>query len=176
MADVFGLESAKVRADEAVRSDTLLHYKDQMKTRDAQRLLALDEEAFGQTVLALDADLALVETRWDWRAPDPAGPHPPPGEYHTLLVPTLGGVHENSLSVFARVVLESFVRPRPVADAVAEVTGQFDPVSPEQAAQISRTVTGQVRQAVRSGFLLDPAGHPLNERTEEMAPAAAFPA
>ncbi len=173
VADAFRLESAKVRADEAIPSDTLLHYKDQLKTRDAERLLALGEEAFGQTVLALDADLALVETRWDWQAPDPAGPDVPPGEYHTLLVPTLGGVYENKLSVFARVVLESFVRPRPVADAVAEVTGQFDPASPEQAAQISRTVTGQVRQAVRSGFLLDPAEHPLDERAAEMAPAAA---
>ncbi|MBC7920340.1 MAG: hypothetical protein H7Z75_04550 [Ferruginibacter sp.] len=162
LKDIAGLEFTKWKLENAILSDTLLQYKADEKGKDAPHLLDLEESAFGQLELLLDKDMLLYQTRWDWQERNASAWLAPPDEYCYLLTPAAGGpVQERRLTAFSYRVLAGFDTPQSTARAAAAMMSEFE-VPPEKMNQLQALIFEQVRQAVKSGILLNPKQHLLN--------------
>lgn len=162
--DALRFEKHQSDLDDAVRSDTLLLFKGRRKADEYARHRRSGTALAGVS-LVVDHDVRVVETGWDWTGGDPAGwsanLDAPEEQCFALLYPTAKGVEGVPIALFTRVLLDLFATPQTVATAVAAM---LEELGPEAGARAEATdlIEAQIDQLWRRGFLLDPAGHPLN--------------
>ena len=162
--DALRFEKHQSDLDDAVRSDTLLLFKEVRKADEYARHRR-SGTAFSEVSLVVDHDVRVVETGWDWSGDDPAGwsenLDAPAEQRFVLLSPTAEGVRAVPITLFTHVLLDLFATPQTVGAAVTAMLEELQPEADGSPAEAARLIEAQIDQLWRRGFLLEPAKHPL---------------
>lgn len=165
LAELWQLENKKLEMNTGIISDALWYYKSQAIARRAAILEAMPDKELVDIRLTLDPDIELMTLilpgslqqpdTWLRALPQQIQP------CYLLLTPSLDMTREQPLSDFTKTVLSVFREEVKVDQAIALVLLHLEGLSDQQIPEVWQLIMSQVRQAIRSGILLEPDKHPL---------------
>lgn len=171
LKDAFLFENAKVLANESVKSDSLLNYKEKAKIEDKTRLLKLIQSYTMSINLVLDSDIIIYESRWNWSSTSLSISQylaNEPGSFKTLIIPSYYGVRTLTLSEFSALLCEHFLSPKTLGSTLSEITELLGTENKVDFDETHRIIILQVEELVKSNILLDPAHHINRERPQQV--------
>lgn len=172
VADILTLECEKYRIEQNIISSSLLNIKTIIQTERTVNLLkGLGDQDILQLNLAIEPDVRILLTGWDWNPNRESGCVDNLNiekDVYTVLLKADADVKvlEDHLSSFSYAVLVAFQKNSLVPDAVQAVISNFEPASTEQEKSIQQAVVEQVRQAILAGFLIENSENMLKFRED----------
>ncbi len=158
LEDILGLEKKKWQLDLQQESHSLLYIQDEIRIKDAEKLLTLEFEQLKEVKLVVAPDVQIESTRWDWNKNKsdyfPGNLEVEPDDFPILIKPVPMEVAEENLSAFSEAVLMEFQQPAAVGDVYSEVLGAFEELTDEEQELLRQKIVEQVRAALNSGILI----------------------
>lgn len=158
LADVFSLEWERIRLDDAIKSNYLMHVRKLTQLKRAGALVKKRERQLLGLKLKLDSEVKIKLTEWNWSAASETewlnNLVEEPGTYMNLLRPSAEGIIEESISDFSFTVLRSFEEKKQIGKVVRETIELFEPVNSTEREAIKEAVIEQIRNALAAAILL----------------------
>ncbi|MCL5952738.1 MAG: hypothetical protein M1132_13640 [Chloroflexi bacterium] len=158
LCDVYELELEKVRMNDAIASNALLHIEELVRC-DRLRSLNADEKALlmkQEYKLNRAAVIKSTKWRWDLASPDQWAENltSAPSAYQVLLTQASTGITEDQLSQFSYMVLNAFQNVCVAGELIERVIAAFEPILDSEKERLKNIVTEQVWKAITSGVIV----------------------
>ncbi len=157
VVDVYMLELERLKIDESIPSNALLHIEEIIQAMYANNLLS-DYEQIALMQFKLSSRIKILLCKWNWNLSSSndwlKNLHLMCGKYPVLLRPSEKGVFEEYLSPFSYTVLSAFERVNTIENVVHAVLTSLEHTSSHQEKTVKDVIIQQIKQAINSGIIV----------------------
>lgn len=162
LSDIFNLETAKIRMQCSIKSNSWQFMKRIQEFEKKRVLLNMDEDELAGQSLLFNNETRIMKTRWDWSKLDKPGVDKvriiteflstPPGKFRLILFRDRTIITEK-LTEMGSLTKTIFRNPRRVSDALEDFAGAFEIKSETERLQVRKSALEHIAYFIRRSLL-----------------------